>query len=88
MKNIILLKMDEMIRIQLELLSYLTNKQDKKQKIKLTDHLLDAQDVMQILHISPRTLSRYRKKGTLPFSKIEGKIFYSKTDIETLIKIF
>ena len=41
----------------------------------------DSQDVMQALHISPRTLQTLRSNGTLPFSKIGNKIYYRKQDI-------
>ena len=47
---------------------------------QLTDWL-DNQDVMQALHISPRTLQTLRSNGTLPFSRIGNKIYYRKQDI-------
>jgi hypothetical protein len=46
----------------------------------LTDWI-DAQDVMQALHISPRTLQTLRSNGTLPFSRIGNKIYYRRQDI-------
>jgi hypothetical protein len=42
---------------------------------------LDNQDVMQALHISPRTLQTLRTNGTLPYSRIGNKIYYRKSDI-------
>ena len=42
---------------------------------------LDNQDVMQVLHISPRTLQTLRSNGILPFSRIGNKIYYRKQDI-------
>ena len=50
----------------------------------LTDKLedwLDNQDVMQALHISPRTLQTLRSNGILPFSRIGNKLFYRRQDI-------
>ena len=47
---------------------------------------IDSQDVMQLLHISPRTLHRMRECGTLPFSKVSGKVFYKLTDVEALLE--
>ncbi|MEN6316935.1 MAG: helix-turn-helix domain-containing protein [Clostridiaceae bacterium] len=50
----------------------------------LTDKLqdwLDNQDVMQALHISPRTLQTFRSNGILPFSRIGNKLFYRRQDI-------
>jgi len=42
---------------------------------------IDSQDVMQVLHISPRTLQTLRTNGTLPFSRIGRKLFYKRSDI-------
>ena len=38
---------------------------DSEVQIKL-EELLDSQDIMQILHISQRTLQTYRSNGTIP----------------------
>jgi len=42
---------------------------------------LDNQDVMQALHISPRTLQTLRSNGTLPYSRIGSKMYYFRRDI-------
>ena len=79
--------MNELIRIQSALLAIIAQEQKQTQQEKTSeDKLLDAQDVMQLLHISPRTLFRYRQKGTLAFQKVEGKIYYTKAAIMDLIK--
>lgn len=46
---------------------------------------LDNQDVMQKLHISPRTLQTLRTNGTLPYSRIGNKLYYRKQDIERIL---
>ena len=54
----------------------------------LTDRLedwLDNQDVMQILHISPRTLQTLRSNGILPFSRIGNKLYYRRQDLQRLL---
>jgi AraC-like DNA-binding protein len=54
----------------------------------LTDKLedwLDNQDVMQVLHISPRTLQTLRSNGILPFSRIDNKLYYRRFDIQKLL---
>ena len=54
----------------------------------LTDKLedwLDNQDVMQILHISPRTLQTLRSNGLLPFSRIGNKLYYRRSDISRIL---
>lgn len=47
---------------------------------------VDNQDVMQMLHISPRTLQTFRTNGTIPYSKIRGKFYYKVADIEELLQ--
>lgn len=47
---------------------------------------LDAQEVMQALHISTRTLQTLRDKEILPFSRINGKFYYKLSDIEQLLE--
>lgn len=49
-------------------------------------NLLDGQDIMQLLHISPRTLQTLRSNRTLPFTRIGNKIYYHKQDIENLLR--
>jgi hypothetical protein len=51
---------------------------------QLTEKLedwLDNQDVMQALHVSPRTLQTLRSNGLLPFSRIGNKLYYRRQDI-------
>ena len=45
---------------------------------------LDNQDVMQALHVSPRTLQTLRSNGFLPFSRIGNQIYYPR---QVIIKI-
>ena len=47
---------------------------------------LDGQDVMQVLHISKRTLQNLRDSKTLPFSRVNGKFFYKLSDIESILE--
>lgn len=47
---------------------------------------IDAQDVKHMLHISDRTLQRLRDSRTLPFSRINGKLFYKLSDVESLLE--
>ncbi|MBR6774296.1 MAG: helix-turn-helix domain-containing protein [Bacteroidales bacterium] len=46
---------------------------------------LDSQDVVHQLHISQRTLLKLRSDGTLPYSRINGKIYYRRQDIQKLL---
>lgn len=52
----------------------------------ILDSLLDGQDVMMRLHISPRTLQTLRSNGTIPYTRIGRKIYYFRHDIERILK--
>ena len=57
---------------------------------KLVEHTaledwLDNQDVMQMLHISVRTLQTLRSNGTIAYSKVNGKIYYRRQDIQKIL---
>jgi len=53
--------------------------------IEPLDDWIDNQDVMQLLHISPRTLQTLRSNGTLPFSRIGNKLYYRRSDIQHVL---
>ena len=44
---------------------------------------LTGEEVCSQLQLSTRTLQEYRNAGILPFYKIEGKILYKQSDIQT-----
>lgn len=44
---------------------------------------LDNSDVCKLLKISKRTLQNYRDNGKIPYYKIEGKILYKFSEIES-----
>lgn len=46
---------------------------------------IDNQNVMQLLHISARTLQTLRSNGTLPYSRINNKIYYRRQDIQRIL---
>lgn len=50
------------------------------------EQLLDNQDVCQLLHISKRTLQRYRSSGELPYQTIYHKTYYRESDVEAFIQ--
>jgi hypothetical protein len=48
--------------------------------------LFDNQDLCQLLHVSKRTLQRYRSSGELPFHTLYQKTFYKESDVHTFIR--
>ena len=52
---------------------------------KLTDEWLTKEEVMLILKISSRKLQTLRDNGSLPYSQIDGKIYYKTSDLVFLL---
>lgn len=77
----------------MERIMYRFDKQDKNiekmsERRNMLDGelLLDNQDLCQLLHVSKRTLQRYRSTGELPFHKVHQKMFYKESDVHTFIR--
>ncbi|GHU91144.1 DNA-binding protein [Bacteroidia bacterium] len=49
------------------------------------EKLLDNQDMCFMLHISKRTLQRYRTENGLPYIKYGQKIYYKAADVREFI---
>lgn len=52
----------------------------------LLEDWIDGQEVMQRLHISPRTLQTLRSNGTIPYTRIGNKLYYLRQDIERVLR--
>ena len=52
---------------------------------ELSNEWIDTYDVMEVLKISRRTLTKYVQKGKLKTSKIENKYFFRIRDIEQFL---
>ena len=48
--------------------------------------IIDNADLMRLFKINANTALRWRNNGTLPYSKVRGKIFYRISDVEKLVK--
>lgn len=58
-----------------------------KQRNMLDGELLfDNQDLCQLLHVSKRTLQRYRSSGELPFHTLYQKTLYKESDVHAFIR--
>ncbi len=51
----------------------------------LTEEWIEKEKVMLILKIKDRKLQTMRDNGSLPFSQIDGKIYYKTSDVEALL---
>lgn len=58
----------------------------KKQVLSFREKWFDNQDVMMALRISRRTLQKLRDLGILPFARLEGKLFYKRGDLNSMLE--
>lgn len=79
--DLIMILSHEIRELKLHIERIRTNK-----KSYLKETWIDNQEVMQMLHISQRTLQTLRSNGTIPYSKIKGKFYYKVTDIERILE--
>src|SRR5437867_2546340 len=47
---------------------------------------IDNAELLKLLHISARTAIDWREKGTLKYSKVHGKIYYSISDLKQMLR--
>lgn len=77
----------------MERIMYRFDKQDKtldkmsrRRNMLDGELLLDNQDLCQLLHVSKRTLQRYRNNGVLKFYSIYHKTYYKESDLHEFIR--
>jgi hypothetical protein len=49
------------------------------------DQLLNSEQVMKLLNISVTTLQKWRNTGKIPFTRVDNKIFYTKSEVLSAI---
>ncbi len=70
-----------------KLASYVEEQEiQKQQQLIMHEKLLRSKDVMELLHISRRTLQRLRSEGRIGYRIIRGTCFYTLSEVECLIK--
>lgn len=50
------------------------------------NEVLTNKQAMKHLHVSRSTLQRWRNSGKLSYRKVEGKILYTKSDLNKLLE--
>jgi len=87
----------EVIAIQKSALDGMTN--ELKALLELTENAirrytpifkeekwLDNQEVCLMMNITKRTLQTYKDKGLLPYSKLNRKNYYKRSDVQALLE--
>lgn len=76
---------DDLIEFKADLLEEIKKLLDSQNSGVLKKEWLKSVQVMEMLHISAGTLQGLRTKGTLPFTKIGGILFYDAEDIHEIL---
>lgn len=56
------------------------------QSLTPLDQWHDNYEVMEMFHISQRTLQTLRSNGKLPFAKMGGRCYYKESDLQRLLE--
>ncbi|WP_282030769.1 helix-turn-helix domain-containing protein [Winogradskyella eximia] len=75
---------DDLRDFKLELLDDIKKLLSKQAQGKLKKYLKSS-ELMDLLQISPGTLQNLRIKGTLPYTKVGGIIFYDSEEIQKVM---
>jgi len=75
---------DDLREFKMELLDDIKNLLAKQATGKLKKYLKSS-EVMDLLQVSPGTLQNFRIKGTLPYTKVGGIIYYDAEEIERIM---
>ena len=76
----------EQVHSHLLSLARLLERADVKPRPHVAPGWVDGQDVMEALHISPRTLQTLRDNGTLGYTTLGKKFYYSAQEIQDLLR--
>ena len=75
---------DDLRDFKLELLDDIKKLLGKQVKGKLKRYIKSS-ELLEMLQISPATLSNLRVNGTLPYTKVGGIIFYDSEEIQKVM---
>jgi len=78
-------KMQQILDEVREVRKYQKAQNGEKEVFGEGEKIMDNQDLCQMLHVSQRTLNRYRKSGSLPFFKRGQKIHYKASDVKKFV---
>lgn len=70
----------------LQTLQGLQNMQSVSPILTPLDQWHDNYEVMEMFHISQRTLQTLRSNGKLPFAKMGGRCYYKESDLQKLLE--
>lgn len=76
----------EQLHTQLTALARLLERADVEPRPEVARGWVDGTDVMEALHISPRTLQTLRSNGTIGYTTLGKKYYYRIDEIDRLLR--
>ena len=70
-----------------ELLELTESAVQKYSPIFKEEQWLDNQEVCLMMNITKRTLQMYKDKGLLPYSRLNRKNYYKRSDVQALLEV-
>lgn len=80
---------NELIRLLIKRFDKIDNRLERMINVKNCldgDELIDNQDMCLLLKVTKRTLQRYRDLNMIPFYKIDGRMYYKKSEVMEIFK--
>lgn len=74
------------MRRELEGMSRSMAQMNKTHVAALSEEWITKSQAMAVLHISSRKLEYLKSSGRLPYSKVQGMIYFKVTDVEQLLQ--
>lgn len=59
----------------------LSVKNSEKKDIPMTEDLLSIEDIQKIFNVSKVTVHKWKKKGLIPFYKMNRKVYFKKSEV-------
>ena len=75
------------IKLEMQTMNKSLSQMIKTHAQVLSEEWITKEQVLAVLKISTRTLDSLKGSGKLPFSKINGLIYYRTIDIENLLNL-
>ena len=76
------IKIDDLVGIIKQSVSdALSQKKDEDCKKEPTADLLTIEDIQKLFHVSKVTVHKWKKKGLIPFYKMNRKVYFKKSEV-------
>jgi len=85
MNEIVVTRQDELRRIVADEIKKALAASEPTTKTTPGKEVFTNKQAMKYLSVSRSTLQRWRNEGKLPYRQVEGKIFYTREDLESLL---